>query len=187
MVDRLFNRPMNTVRVPASNAYQFRYIVLRLISQGPCSLLKRSLGGSATPCLLLWQLEAAAEAFPRAAVATLPHIAVSFSPSFCFLKKAEEPLRQNSDTGKMASQEATQEYSDEYIGHILVIVAILFIVLEGIFVGLRFISRHLAKTTWGLDDTFIIPSLLFCWGIAILSLGRFIASTPSHGETDIKK
>lgn len=62
---------------------------------------------------------------------------------------------------------------DAYSGYKLTTVAIVFIVLEAILVALRFMARHVAKTPWGLDDSLILPSLLFCWGICILSLGTF--------------
>lgn len=63
---------------------------------------------------------------------------------------------------------------DDYIGYKLVTVGIVFIALEGILVALRFLARHFARTPWGLDDFLILPSLLFCWGISILALGKLL-------------
>ncbi|KAL8997507.1 MAG: hypothetical protein Q9188_006310 [Gyalolechia gomerana] len=68
----------------------------------------------------------------------------------------------------------------EYNGYKLTSVAILFIVLEAIFVALRFLARNVARTPWGLDDFLILPSLLFCWGIAILSLVMVYACGVGH-------
>ncbi|KAI4180910.1 MAG: hypothetical protein L6R41_006944 [Letrouitia leprolyta] len=71
------------------------------------------------------------------------------------------------------STQQSAPLNSEYNGYKLTSVAILFIVLEAIFVASRFFARHVARTPWGLDDFLILPSLLFCWGIAILSLGEF--------------
>lgn len=60
----------------------------------------------------------------------------------------------------------------EYIGYKTVAVAIALIVLQGVLTALRFISRHVGKTSCGWDDAFIIPSLLFCWGTCILGIGN---------------
>ena len=67
---------------------------------------------------------------------------------------------------------STQQ-SDDYIGYKLTTLAICFLVIEAVFVALRFLARNIAKTPWGLDDFFILPALLFCWGVCILSLGTF--------------
>ncbi|KAI4095109.1 MAG: hypothetical protein LQ344_001760 [Seirophora lacunosa] len=77
----------------------------------------------------------------------------------------------------MSTQQAAPT-NDEYSGYKLIAVAIVFIVIEGLLVALRFLSRHVARTPWGLDDFLIMPSLLFCWGICILSLDYILATSP---------
>ena len=76
----------------------------------------------------------------------------------------------------MSAQHSALSQSD-YIGYKLTTVIFIFMVLEAVFVALRFLARHFAKTPWGLDDTFIVPSLLFCWGVCILALGIY---NPGH-------
>lgn len=65
--------------------------------------------------------------------------------------------------------------SNNYIGYKLTTVAIVFLVLEVAFVALRFLARYLARAPFGLDDFFIVPALLFCWGICILAIRMSIA------------
>jgi hypothetical protein len=55
----------------------------------------------------------------------------------------------------------------EYTGNGLVAAAIVFIILEGVLVTMRFMSRSIAGTPWGLDDTLMIPALIFCWAICV--------------------
>lgn len=61
-------------------------------------------------------------------------------------------------------------YVEQNVGSYTLTVAIAFIILEIIFVALRFTSRHLSKTHSGLDDVFIVPSLVFCLGICVLAI-----------------
>ena len=76
----------------------------------------------------------------------------------------------------MSTQDSALSQND-YIGYKLTTVIYIFMVLEAVFVALRFLARHFAKTPWGLDDTLIIPSLLFCWGVCIHALGML-----NHGK-----
>jgi len=63
-------------------------------------------------------------------------------------------------------------YVDENVGPHVVGVAVAFIVLEIFLVAMRFTSRYLNKIPIGLDDIFIIPSLVFCLGICALAIGK---------------
>lgn len=64
------------------------------------------------------------------------------------------------------------EYNAEYVGYKTIDVAIIFMVFEAVFTILRLISRYLTIASWGLDDFFIIPSMIFCFGTCILSIGK---------------
>jgi hypothetical protein len=61
----------------------------------------------------------------------------------------------------------------QYNGASVVICAIVFIVLEILFVTLRFISRKMMNTPWGWDDTFIVASAILCFALLGLSLGVY--------------
>ena len=63
-------------------------------------------------------------------------------------------------------------YFEQNIGATLVAVSAVFIALDIIFVILRFYSRRLNKTTWGLDDTLICPALVFNLGTCSLTLRK---------------
>lgn len=64
----------------------------------------------------------------------------------------------------------TQEYLNEYNGNPVIVTAIVFIILNTIFVCLRFLSRHLQNTAFGWDDAFIVPSWLTNIGMCIALL-----------------
>ncbi|KAL8898239.1 MAG: hypothetical protein Q9207_006803 [Kuettlingeria erythrocarpa] len=68
------------------------------------------------------------------------------------------------------------EYLREYSGGTLIAVAIAFIVLDLLFVGLRELARHRTKATWGWDDYLILPALvvnisLCIHGIVMVGVG----------------
>ena len=73
---------------------------------------------------------------------------------------------------------STQQ-SDDHIGNKLTTLAICFIVIEAVLVALRFLARHITKTSWGLDDFLILPALLCCWGVCIHSIGKVKDSATS--------
>ncbi|MCJ1240744.1 hypothetical protein MMC14_008748 [Varicellaria rhodocarpa] len=74
-------------------------------------------------------------------------------------------------------------YARQNIGPRTVNVAIAFIVLEFFFVGLRFASRHVSKIRAGLDDVFILPSLVFCLGLCALAIVEVkIAGVGQHED-----
>lgn len=58
-------------------------------------------------------------------------------------------------------QATPPEYLNQYNGRPLVITAIAFMVLDTIFVLLRFLARHLQRAPFGWDDWLIIPGWLF--------------------------
>ncbi|MCJ1470457.1 hypothetical protein MMC07_009102 [Pseudocyphellaria aurata] len=75
----------------------------------------------------------------------------------------------------MASSPSTaaplsEAYLQEYSGHKLVAVCVTLMVLEICTVGLRLVSRQLSKTATGLDDWLIVPSFIFCFGLAVISI-----------------
>ena len=67
----------------------------------------------------------------------------------------------------------TSEYLNEYHGKPIKVVAILFIVLDTVFVGLRFLSRQLQTAKYGWDDYLIIPAWLSAVGLMIALLGEW--------------
>lgn len=77
----------------------------------------------------------------------------------------------------MAASEAdqssySQQYLRQYNGDALRAVAIFFLLLVIACVSLRFYARKLGNVAWGLDDTLIIPSAIFCLAICSCTLGR---------------
>jgi hypothetical protein len=62
--------------------------------------------------------------------------------------------------------------SDAYIGNILQGVAIAFIVLAVVFVGLRYVSRYLKGMGLGLDDFLVLPALIFNITLCGISIGK---------------
>ena len=52
-------------------------------------------------------------------------------------------------------------------------VAIAFIILETIFVGLRYYSRYLIKAKLGIDDMLMVPALLSAVSVAALLIGAY--------------
>ena len=63
-------------------------------------------------------------------------------------------------------------YLNENIGARLIRVAVAFIVLEFIFVTLRYYSRYTIKTRVGLDDVLITPALIICLCLNSLAIGE---------------
>lgn len=60
----------------------------------------------------------------------------------------------------------------EYNGQSYVAVAVSFIVLEVIFVALRFWARKIGKIAWGLDDSLIIAAAILCIALIGCCLGE---------------
>ena len=71
----------------------------------------------------------------------------------------------------------TQGYLNEYNGNPVVVTAIVFIILNTVFVCLRFLSRHLQNAAYGWDDAFIVPSWLANIGMCIAILCKQDLST----------
>ena len=65
------------------------------------------------------------------------------------------------------------EYIAEYSGGQLVAVAIAFIPILLSFVSLRFYSRRLSKTTYGLDDYLVLVSLIVQIGASAVAICEF--------------
>ena len=66
--------------------------------------------------------------------------------------------------------ELFSSYFYEYTGSKLIAVAITFIALDIIFVGLRYYARSMHKTAIGLDDIFVAPALILCLTVDVLSI-----------------
>ena len=64
------------------------------------------------------------------------------------------------------------EYAKEDIGYITRNVSIAFIVLELVFVGLRYLAQHMAGEKSGVDDILMLPSLILCLGMDVSALGH---------------
>lgn len=65
------------------------------------------------------------------------------------------------------------EYLREYSGGTLIAVAIVFIVLGLLFVGLRELARHRTKAAWGWDDYLVVPALVVNIGLCVHGIGTF--------------
>src|SRR5690625_3493294 len=63
-------------------------------------------------------------------------------------------------------------------GHQLKHTAIAFIVVETLFVGLRYFSRYLISSRSGADDWLMPLAWLFSVGLCVISLGKTIPRTP---------
>lgn len=63
-------------------------------------------------------------------------------------------------------------YKEEYIGYILQNTAIAFIVLETVFVALRYLAQRIGRKPFGIDDWLMMPAWLFCFGANIAPLGK---------------
>ena len=64
------------------------------------------------------------------------------------------------------------EYLAEYNGNALHATSIFFIVIAIVCVTLRFYAHRLGNVSWGLDDTLIIPSTIFCLGVCVCCLSK---------------
>ena len=71
----------------------------------------------------------------------------------------------------MSLSQAQELILAEYNGYHLRNVAIAFIVLEVFFVGLRYVARYISRAPTGLDDIFMIPSLITNLGLCALAIG----------------
>ena len=70
------------------------------------------------------------------------------------------------------SQSLPPQYLEAYIGHELVVVAVMFIVLDFICVTLRISARHLSKARPGLDDYLVVPSLILCVAVCAICISK---------------
>ena len=61
-------------------------------------------------------------------------------------------------------------YLQEYNGNTVIAYSIVFFILQCLFLGLRFWSRHLAKVPWGWDDSFMVASAVVLTAIIATSL-----------------
>lgn len=76
----------------------------------------------------------------------------------------------------MASHQAliplSSPHRQEYNGQGSVAVAAVFIVLEVVFVALRFLARKIGKIAWGWDDSLMIAATISCLAVIGCSLGE---------------
>lgn len=63
----------------------------------------------------------------------------------------------------------SEEYIHSYTGDTLRDVDIAFCVIETVFITLRYLSRWVGKTPWGIDDYLMLPAFIFCMGLNTLS------------------
>ena len=73
-------------------------------------------------------------------------------------------------------QSLPPQYLEAYVGYELFAVAIVFIVVDIICVALRICARYLSKARAGLDDYFVIPSLIFCIAVCAICISEFMIS-----------
>ena len=73
-------------------------------------------------------------------------------------------------------QSLPSQHPEAYIGYELFAVAIVFIVVDVTCVALRICARYLSKARAGLDDYFVIPSLIFCIAVCAICISEFIIS-----------
>lgn len=71
-----------------------------------------------------------------------------------------------------APPKLSQSYMDPFIGDRVTNTAIAFIVLDTVFVALRYWSRYLQKASFGWDYILIIPAYLSCLRICICGIGE---------------
>lgn len=69
-----------------------------------------------------------------------------------------------------ATEPLSPEYIAAYRGHELVAVAVAFIPILVVMVGLRFYCRALTRSGWGLDDYLVILALFCQIGSSVLSI-----------------
>lgn len=96
---------------------------------------------------------------------------------FC-LPNAKGALSSTSTMAENAMPTFPPGYAEESLGPRVVAVAIAFIVLEIVVVTLRFATRIVYKTQWGLDDYLIPPALLFALGMCIIPIGAYEQYSP---------
>lgn len=70
-----------------------------------------------------------------------------------------------------------QSYVSEYNGDRLRNIAIAFTVLEVAFVTLRFLSKAIGGTPYGIDDWLMAPALILCMALNAASFGRSCRAT----------
>lgn len=81
----------------------------------------------------------------------------------------------------------SQTYSEEYlkadIGYRLTGVAIAMLPIVVVFLSLRFYSRYLTRTPWGLDDSLAAMSGFISVGLSALAICEYtLIPSPSHGS-----
>lgn len=86
-------------------------------------------------------------------------------------------VKSSASTLKMASNQSSVPpfppgYLEEYNGQVPISVAIVFIVLEVVCIGLRFWARIIGKIAWGADDTLIIIGAILSLAVVGCCLGE---------------
>ena len=64
-------------------------------------------------------------------------------------------------------------YLDEYCGYKLVHVGAAMIVVNSLFVGLRFLARYINRTPWWWDDWLMFPALIFVISLPAQGFGEY--------------
>ncbi|KAI4257473.1 MAG: hypothetical protein LQ352_001637 [Teloschistes flavicans] len=72
------------------------------------------------------------------------------------------------------------ELMNGYNGDSLQAIAILFIVLTTVCVAIRVYARRVGNVKWGLDDSLIIPSTVFCLALCTCALGGYARLASSN-------
>ena len=85
----------------------------------------------------------------------------------------------------LSPSQTTPEFLNQYNGRPVIITAIVFMVLDSVFVMLRFLARRLQTATFGWDDWLIIPGWLFILAMISVLLGKFrpVVATRERGQT----
>lgn len=76
-------------------------------------------------------------------------------------------------SGRVSSSDFPPGYLEEYNGDSLLAIGIVFIILEVVFVALRFWARRIGQVAWGADDGLIIAGLIFCEGLIACGFGEY--------------
>jgi len=74
------------------------------------------------------------------------------------------------------------EYLEQYSGHRLLAVSIVFIILDILFVALRLYTRRTANgSKWGWDDNCLMPAIIMNLGMCSLGIGAYADNFPGQG------
>ena len=98
------------------------------------------------------------------------------NPEFCLRKRTIYALSHVVHHWKLrneSSVEPSPTSNQEYCGNKLVTISIVFIILNTIFVILRFYARSITKTAYGWDDYLIIASFISNISLCVVSISMY--------------